>query len=199
VEKKPLVLLVDDEQDLCTLMQMSLSRMGIDTHIAYRLQEAVQALKTHQYDACLTDLNLPDGNGLSLVDFIAQNYPNLPVAVLTAYGNMDIAIAALKAGAFDFVSKPINQKHLEQLLQKAFNQPINQLHIQEDTLEHRLLIGQSLPIQQLRITLKKIARSQAPVFITGESGTGKEVVANLVHRLSNRNEGPLTAVPYRPN
>ena len=110
MEKKPLVLLVDDEQDLCTLMQMSLSRMGIDTHIAYRLQEAVQALKMHQYDACLTDLNLPDGNGLSLVDFIAQNYPNLPVAVLTAYGNMDIAIAALKAGAFDFVSKPINQK-----------------------------------------------------------------------------------------
>ena len=194
MEKKPLVLLVDDEQDLCTLMQMSLSRMGIDTHIAYRLQEAVQALKTHQYDACLTDLNLPDGNGLSLVDFIAQNYPNLPVAVLTAYGNMDIAIAALKAGAFDFVSKPINQKHLEQLLQKAFNQPISQLHIQEDTLEHRLLIGQSLPIQQLRITLKKIARSQAPVFITGESGTGKEVVANLVHRLSNRNEGPFIAI-----
>ncbi len=139
-------------------------------------------------------MNLPDGNGLSLVDFIAQNYPNLPVAVLTAYGNMDIAIAALKAGAFDFVSKPINQKHLEQLLQKAFNQPINQLHIQEDTLEHRLLIGQSLPIQQLRITLKKIARSQAPVFITGESGTGKEVVANLVHRLSNRNEGPFIAI-----
>ena len=194
MEKKPLVLLVDDEQDLCTLMQMSLSRMGIDTHIAYRLQEAVQALKTHQYDACLTDLNLPDGNGLSLVYFIAQNYPNLPVAVLTAYGNMDIAIAALKAGAFDFVSKPINQKHLEQLLQKAFNQPISQLHIQEDTLEHRLLIGQSLPIQQLRITLKKIARSQAPVFITGESGTGKEVVANLVHRLSNRNEGPFIAI-----
>jgi len=86
------------------------------------------------------------------------------------------------------------QKHLEQLLQKAFNQPISQLHIQEDTLEHRLLIGQSLPIQQLRITLKKIARSQAPVFITGESGTGKEVVANLVHRLSNRNEGPFIAI-----
>ena len=194
MEKKPLVLLVDDEQDLCTLMQMSLSRMGIDTRIAYRLQEAVQALKTHQYDACLTDLNLPDGNGLTLVDFIAQNYPNLPVAVLTAYGNMDVAIAALKAGAFDFVSKPINQKHLEQLLQKAFNQPISQLHIQEDTLEHKLLIGQSLPIQQLRVTLKKIARSQAPVFITGESGTGKEVVANLVHRLSNRNEGPFIAI-----
>ncbi|WP_313660116.1 sigma-54 dependent transcriptional regulator, partial [Acinetobacter variabilis] len=105
------------------------------------------------------------------------------------------AIAALKAGAFDFVSKPINQKHLEQLLQKALNKPVDYYqNNSNDSLEHKLLIGQSLPIQQLRVTLKKIARSQAPVFITGESGTGKEVVANLVHRLSNRNEGPLIAI-----
>ncbi|EFE8345384.1 sigma-54-dependent Fis family transcriptional regulator, partial [Escherichia coli] len=116
-------------------------------------------------------------------------------AVLTAYGNMEIAIAALKAGAFDFVSKPINQKHLEQLLQKALNKPVDYYqNNSNDSLEHKLLIGQSLPIQQLRVTLKKIARSQAPVFITGESGTGKEVVANLVHRLSNRNEGPFIAI-----
>ena len=195
MEQQPLVLLVDDEEDLCTLMQMSLMRMGIRTHIAHRLADAKKCLTDHQYDACLTDLNLPDGNGLQLLDWINQHCPNLPVAVLTAYGNMEIAIAALKAGAFDFVSKPINQKHLEQLLQKALNKPVDYYHNnQEDTLEQRMLIGQSKPIQQLRITLQKLARSQAPVFITGESGTGKEVVANLVHRLSNRNEGPFIAI-----
>ncbi|WP_416224443.1 sigma-54-dependent transcriptional regulator [Acinetobacter tandoii] len=175
-------------------MQMMLSRMGFETHVAYRLSQARKMLSEHQYDVCFTDLNLPDGNGLELVEEISQQYPQLPVAVLTAYGNMDIAIAALKAGAFDFVSKPIKQTHLEQLLQKALNKPISQQALNEDALEQRMLIGQSLPIQQLRVTLKKIARSQAPVFITGESGTGKEVVANLVHRLSNRNEGPFIAI-----
>ncbi|TCB52011.1 sigma-54-dependent Fis family transcriptional regulator [Acinetobacter sp. ANC 4779] len=194
MERQPLVLLVDDEEDLCTLMQMSLSRMGIKTHIAYRLEQAKKCLSENEYDACLTDLNLPDGNGLQLVEWIGQHFPTLPVAVLTAYGNMEIAIAALKAGAFDFVSKPINQKHLEQLLQKALNKPVENFQSKEDTLEQKLLIGQSLPIQQLRITLNKIARSQAPVFISGESGTGKEVIANLVHRLSNRNEGPFIAI-----
>lgn len=194
MDSQPLVLLVDDEEDLCTLMQMSLSRMGVKTHVAHRLDQAKHALSKHVYDACLTDLNLPDGNGLQLLDWINEHCPSLPVAVLTAYGNMEIAIAALKAGAFDFVSKPINPKHLEQLLEKALNKPIaTDLPIQ-DSLEHKMLIGQSLPIQQLRKTLKKVARSQAPVFITGESGTGKEVVANLVHRLSNRNEGPFIAI-----
>ncbi|MFH7765538.1 sigma-54-dependent transcriptional regulator [Acinetobacter sp. BSP-28] len=194
VEQQPLVLLVDDEEDLCTLMQMSLSRIGIKTHIAHRVEQAKKFLSEYRYDACLTDLNLPDGNGLQLVEWINQHYPSIPVAVLTAYGNMDIAIAALKAGAFDFVNKPVNQKHLEQLLQKAFNKPAEHLQTKEDSLEQKLLIGQSLPIQQLRVTLNKIARSQAPVFITGESGTGKEVIANLVHRLSNRNEGPFIAI-----
>mgnify|MGYP000210966306 CR=1 FL=1 len=194
VEKRPLVLLVDDEEDLCLLMQMSLARMGIDTHSAHCLSEAKKCLSGHQYDACLTDLNLPDGNGLQLLEWINAHCAGLPVAVLTAYGNMEIAIAALKAGAFDFVSKPVNPKHLEQLLQKALNKPAESSQPQENGLEHKMLIGQSQPMQQLRITLKKIARSQAPVFITGESGTGKEVAANLVHRLSNRSEGPFIAI-----
>ncbi len=194
MEKRPLVLLVDDEEDLCLLMQMSLSRIGIDTHSAHSLSEAKKCLGEHAYDACLTDLNLPDGNGLQLLEWINQHCPSLPVAMLTAYGNMEVAIAALKAGAFDFVSKPVNPKHLEQLLQKALNKPAGPKQQQADALEYKMLIGQSEPIQQLRITLKKIARSQAPVFITGESGTGKEVVANLVHRLSNRNEGPFIAI-----
>ncbi len=192
--QQPLVLFVDDEEDLCTLMQMMLSRMGIETHVAYRIAQAKKMLSEHHYDVCFTDLNLPDGSGLELVEEISQQYPQLPVAVLTAYGNMDIAIAALKAGAFDFVSKPIKQTHLEQLLQKALNNPVQPQASSEDALEQRMLIGQSAPIEQLRVTLKKIARSQAPVFITGESGTGKEVVANLVHRLSNRNEGPFIAI-----
>ncbi|MBJ8420149.1 sigma-54-dependent transcriptional regulator [Acinetobacter courvalinii] len=192
--KQPLVLLVDDEEDLCLLMQMTLARMGIKTHIAYRVEQAKKFFTEFQYDACLTDLNLPDGNGLDLVKHVTQNYPNTPIAVLTAYGNMDIAIAALKAGAFDFVSKPVNQMHLDQLIQKALNRPQPEQEAAETALENKLLIGRSAPIQQLRIALKKIARSQAPVFITGESGTGKEVVANLVHRLSNRSEGPFIAI-----
>lgn len=191
--EQPLVLLVDDEEDLCMLMQMTLSRLGIQTHIAHRIEQAKNLLNKYHYDACITDLNLPDGNGIQLVEWINQFHAQLPVAVLTAYGNMEIAIAALKAGAFDFVNKPINQKHLEQLLQKAFNKPLGNAKV-EDALEYKMLVGQSQPIQHLRTTLKKIARSQAPVFITGESGTGKEVVANLVHRLSNRNEGAFIAI-----
>ncbi|WP_375037339.1 sigma-54-dependent transcriptional regulator [Acinetobacter sp. RW6] len=193
-EQQPLVLLVDDEEDLCLLMQMTLARMGIKTHLAYRVEQAKQLFTQFHYDACLTDLNLPDGSGLELVKHVSQTYSHTPIAVLTAYGNMDIAIAALKAGAFDFVSKPINQIHLDQLLKKALNQPKPEHEFGEITLENDLLIGRSPPIQNLRIAIKKIARSQAPVFVTGESGTGKEVVANLIHRLSNRSEGPFIAI-----
>lgn len=193
-EQQPLVLLVDDEEDLCLLMQMTLARMGIKTHLAYRVEQAKQLFTQFHYDACLTDLNLPDGSGLELVQHVSQTYPYTPIAVLTAYGNMDIAIAALKAGAFDFVSKPINQIHLDQLLKKALNQPKPEHEFGETTLENDLLIGRSPPIQNLRTAIKKIARSQAPVFVTGESGTGKEVVANLIHRLSNRSEGPFIAI-----
>lgn len=193
-EQQPLVLLVDDEEDLCLLMQMTLARMGIKTHLAYQVEQAKQLFTQFHYDACLTDLNLPDGSGLELVKHVSQTYSHTPIAVLTAYGNMDIAIAALKAGAFDFVSKPINQIHLDQLLKKALNQPKPEHECGEITLENDLLIGRSPPIQNLRIAIKKIARSQAPVFVTGESGTGKEVVANLIHRLSNRSEGPFIAI-----
>ena len=195
MDSAPLILLVDDEEDLCTLMSMTLSRMGMHTHVAHKVSEAKVLLSKNNYDACLTDFNLPDGNGVELVEHISKNYPNIPIAVLTAYGNMDLAISALKAGAFDFVNKPIKQQHLQQLLDKALNKPLASTESNnENLLEYKMLIGQSTPIQQLRSTIKKIARSQAPVFITGESGTGKEVVANLVHRLSNRNEGPFIAI-----
>lgn len=163
--QQPLVLFVDDEEDLCTLMQMMLSRMGIETHVAYRIAQAKKMLSEHHYDVCFTDLNLPDGSGLELVEEISQQYPQLPVAVLTAYGNMDIAIAALKAGAFDFVSKPIKQTHLEQLLQKALNNPVQPQASSEDALEQRMLIGQSAPIEQLRVTLKRSLAHKLPCLL----------------------------------
>ena len=195
VDVKPLILFVDDEEDLCMLMQMSLKRMGIDSHIANSVQQAKHRLQQQHYDVCLTDLNMPDGSGLELVSHISSHYPQLPVAVLSAYGNMEIAIAALKAGAFDFVSKPVNQIELQHLLNQALNQASPTLSSPKQLcIESQMLIGQSLAIQNLRQTIKKIARSQAPVFIHGESGTGKEVVANLVHQLSNRSQGPFIAI-----
>lgn len=195
MDVKPLILFVDDEEDLCMLMQMSLSRMGIDCHIAHGVSQAKRQLQQQQYDACLTDLNMPDGSGLELVKHIATHYSQLPVAVLSAYGNMDIAIAALKAGAFDFVSKPVNQVQLQRLLTQALNHPISAADLpKQQLIEEQMLIGYSAAIQSLRQTIQKIARSQAPVFIHGESGTGKEVVANLVHKLSNRNQAPFVAI-----
>ena len=193
-KQQPLVLLVDDEPDLCMLMQMTLSRMGIKTHMAHHLKQAQHFLGEYSYDACITDFNLPDGNGLELVKYVNQHYPKTPIAVLTAYANMEIAIAALKAGAFDFVSKPINQQHLHQLLQKALHVPVIDDSDSQQSLDERLLIGQSDAIAKLRSSIRKIARSQAPVFITGESGTGKDVVANLIHQLGNRQEGPFIAI-----
>lgn len=195
MDQKPLILFVDDEEDLCMLMQMSLSRMGIDCHIAHGVRQAKRCLQQQQYDVCLTDLNMPDGSGLELVSHIATHYPQLPVAVLSAYGNMEIAIAALKAGAFDFVSKPVNQVQLQRLLTQALRQPVQAANVpKQQLIEEQMLIGRSAAIQSLRQTIQKIARSQAPVFIHGESGTGKEVVANLVHQLSNRSQGPFIAI-----
>ncbi|MDQ9023067.1 sigma-54 dependent transcriptional regulator [Acinetobacter sichuanensis] len=192
--RQPLVLLVDDEHDLCVLMQMTLARMGIKTHIAHHLQQAKLFFSEHKYNACITDLNLPDGSGLDLVKHVTQHYPKVPIAVLTAYGNMEIAIASLKAGAFDFVNKPINQQHLHQLLTKALHVPLVDFSEDNLQLEHQLLIGESKPMLKLKETIKKVARSQAPVFISGESGTGKEVVAHLIHKLSNRSDSAFVAI-----
>jgi two-component system, NtrC family, response regulator PilR len=194
MKQQPLVLLVDDEPDLCMLMQMTLSRMGIKTHMAHHLKQALQFFSEYQYDACITDFNLPDGNGIELVKYVNQHYPKTPIAVLTAYANMELAISALKAGAFDFVSKPINQQHLHQLLKKALHVPAVDADLNQLPIEEQYLIGVSEHIQQLRLAIKKIARSQAPVFITGESGTGKEIVANLIHQLSNRHDHAFIAI-----
>ncbi|MHA3052936.1 sigma-54-dependent transcriptional regulator [Acinetobacter sp. ANC 4640] len=193
--QQPRVLLVDDEKDLCMLMHMSLKRIGIQAEVAYNITQAKQELKAQRFDACLTDLNLPDGDGIQLVRHVTEHYPNTPIAVITAYGNMEIAIAALKAGAFDFVSKPASSEDLQQLLEKAIipNEENSHLTASSD-IEERTLIGSSEVIQQLKHTIRKISKTQAPVFITGESGTGKEVVANLIHSLSNRKNGPFVPI-----
>lgn len=189
-----LVLLVDDEYDLCLLMQMGLSRIGVKTHIAHNLAQAKHFFNEYNYQACVTDLNLPDGSGLELVKYTVQHFPNVPIAVLTGYGNMDIAITALKAGAFDFVSKPIQQQQLQQLIQRSIQPMMSTFHQPRLAHERRILIGQSAEIEILRHAIKKIANTNSPVFIGGESGTGKEVVAQLIHQLSYRHNGPFIAI-----
>ncbi len=192
---RKIALIVDDEADLRTLMRLTLMRMGIDCELAANLSDAYRLLKQKRFDVCLTDLNLPDGRGLELVAHISEHYAQLPVAVITAYGSMDIAIDALKAGAFDFVSKPIELARLRELIERAL-----QVHQsataspQSQNLSEQRLIGQSTRMQQLRTMLNKLARSQAPVYISGESGTGKEVVARLIHQLGPRSNGSFVPV-----
>ncbi len=190
---RPLALIVDDEEDLRVLMRMTLKRMNIDCYVADSLQQAHQLLKKTKFDVCLTDLNLPDGSGLQLVQTISQHYPQLPVAVITAYGSMDIAIDALKAGAFDFVSKPIEMPRLKSLIEQALKVNTQEPLVSQG-IEDQKLLGKSPVMQQLKATLHKLARSQAPVYISGESGTGKEVAARLIHLLGPRNNGPFIPV-----
>ena len=184
-----LALIIDDEVDLCRLMQMTLKKMGIETKVAYDYATGVSHLQAYNFDFCLTDLKLPDGTGLDIVKFISKNYAKTPVAVITAHGSMDLAIEALKLGAFDFVNKPLELSRLRQLVENTLKvaENANKLNCKEvyDPFSNRL-IGQSNAIAQLKTTIQKLARSQAPVFLWGESGTGKEVVAKLIHDLSPR-------------
>ncbi len=192
---RPIALIVDDEEDLLTLMRLTLLRMGVDAETASTLKDAQRLLKKQSFDFCLTDLNLPDGSGLSLVGDVARDYPNMPIAVITAYGSMDVAIDALKKGAFDFVSKPVELARLRVLVERALqvNAPSAAAN-EESQLSENLLIGKAPVMLALRTTLTKLARSQAPVYISGESGTGKEVVARLIHLLSPRSSGPFIPV-----
>lgn len=184
-----LALIIDDEVDLCRLMEMTLKKMGIETKVAYDYATGVSHLQAYNFDFCLTDLKLPDGTGLDIVKLINKNYAKTPVAVITAHGSMDLAIEALKLGAFDFVNKPLELSRLRQLVENALKvaENANKLNCKEvyDPFSSRL-IGQSNAIAQLKTTIQKLARSQAPVFLWGESGTGKEVVAKLIHDLSPR-------------
>jgi len=178
-------LVVDDEPDICELLELTLLRMGIDCHTAGSVTAAKAVLLEHpDIDLCLTDMKLPDGNGIDLVQFIQKRHPEIPSAVITAHGNMESAVLALKAGAFDFVSKPVDLGMLRALVTTALKlSPKHQNNQQEAELT---LLGHSAEIQNTRATIKKLARSQAPVHISGESGTGKELAARLIHEQGAR-------------
>ncbi len=179
-----LALIVDDEPDILELLNITLSRMGISSKAAQNLTEAKQLLKTHHFDICLTDLQLPDGNGLELVEHIQTQFPSLPTAVITAFGSMEVAIKALKLGAFDFVSKPVNLKSLKNLVSSAIK--INDTETPVDRRSRDTLLGDSIVMANVRAKIAKLARSQAPIYISGESGTGKELVAKLLHEKGPR-------------
>ncbi len=247
-------LVIDDEADIRELVAMSLDRIGIDTHTAANLEEARHLLDTYEFDVCLTDMRLPDGNGVDFVKFLSHVKPNMPVAVITAHGNIDTAVVAMKNGAFDFLSKPIDINVLRQLVMQAIetgaaknsipaksDEPLaaandgphstqaptpiagshqdNELlaldtqktHTTNASLETlsgrdtkatstsdevgaQSLIGHSEPMRELRSMIAKVARTNAPVWITGESGTGKELIARLIHENSARNSKPFIAV-----
>ncbi|HIF89112.1 MAG TPA: sigma-54-dependent Fis family transcriptional regulator [Candidatus Thioglobus sp.] len=190
--KKPLALIVDDEPDILELLEITLSRMGIDCQKAADLDEANRLLVQSHFDICLTDLRLPDGDGLDLVEQIQKDYPELPVAVITAHGNMEIAVEALKKGAFDFVSKPVELKLLRNLVGSALK--LGTPFPGQDRRSRDQLLGDSSPMRQIRSKIAKLARSQAPIYISGESGTGKELVAHLLHQKGPRSDKPFIAV-----
>ncbi|MBE0486699.1 sigma-54 dependent transcriptional regulator [Marinobacter sp.] len=187
-------LIVDDEPDIRDLLEITLARMGITIYTAPDLTTARALLEQHKPQLCLTDMNLPDGNGIELVHWIQQNAPCTPVAVITAYGSMDTAIESLKAGAFDFVSKPLELPRLRELVNSALKLSKPDIQKSADTDEPGLLLGESPELRKLRNQTRKLARSQAPVFISGESGSGKELVARMIHLQGPRAEGPFVAV-----
>ncbi len=186
-----LALIVDDEPDIRELMALTLGRMGIESFSAASLKEAYDLLLQHKFHICLTDMRLPDGNGLTLVEHLQVKAPEMPVAVISAHGNVESAVQALKYGAFDFVSKPIELPILRNLVKSALklnNTP------EKDRRSRDTLLGESSVMRTTRSMIAKLSRSQAPVYVSGESGTGKELVARLIHSKGPRNEGPFIPV-----
>ncbi|MEA3412044.1 MAG: sigma-54 dependent transcriptional regulator [Pseudomonadota bacterium] len=192
----PHALIVDDEADIRELLEITLGRMDLQTRAAANVNEAKNLLATQPFDLCLTDMRLPDGNGIEIVTHIQKHYPSTPVAMITAYGSMDTAIKALKAGAFDFVSKPIELGSLRDLVNSALQlntDPEPAARSTGDVVAEDTLLGESPAMVRLKATIGKVARSQAPVFLHGESGVGKELVARRVHA-----QGPRTDRPFVP-
>lgn len=190
--KKSLTLIVDDEPDIRELLEITLNRMSIDTCCVENITQAKFHLQEKSFDLCLTDLRLPDGDGLELVDFIQSSPKPIPVAVITAHGNMDTAILAMKKGAFDFISKPIDLTVLRQLIGNALK--FTHMALVKERRTRHTLLGESAVMRDIRAKIEKLARSQAPVYIRGESGSGKELVARLIHQQSTRSEKPFVAV-----
>ncbi|MDP5210261.1 sigma-54 dependent transcriptional regulator [Microbulbifer sp. 2205BS26-8] len=190
----PLALVVDDEPDICELLSLTLQRMGVDCHSAANLSEAKRLLINNRYDFCLTDLRLPDGDGLQLVEYIQSGvHRDVPVAVITAHGNMDTAIKALKLGAFDFVSKPVDLEHLRTLVQLALRLDQNR-HRPKVKDADQLLLGEAENMRKLREQIAKVTRSDAPVYISGESGCGKELAARAIHAQGARADKPFVPI-----
>lgn len=189
---KSLVLIVDDEPDILELLEITLDRMGISALCAQNLERAKSLLQQQRFDLCLTDMRLPDGDGLELVDYVQTMASPLPIAVITAHGNMDTAILAMKKGAFDFLSKPVELPSLRQLVNSAIK--VSDLTSPKERRTRQILLGESSAMRAIRAKIGKLARSQAPVYVSGESGAGKELVARLIHQQSPRSDKPFIAI-----
>ncbi len=190
---KPTILIVDDEADLVELVSLTLARMNLATESAGDLASARRIMGERRFDLCLADMRLPDGDGLDLVAWIQQHQPSLPVAVISAHGNVESAVRALKLGAFDFVTKPLDLGVLRRLVAVAIRLG-DSSGAGETTRLGPQLLGASQAMGELRALIARVARSQAPVHISGESGTGKELVARLIHAGGARRDGPFVAV-----
>jgi two-component system response regulator PilR (NtrC family) len=186
--QKPLALVIDDEPDIRELLALTLGRMDVDTVLAEDVSGAKEQLGNRQFDICLTDMRLPDGDGLDLVEWMQRNAAGVPVAVITAHGNVETAVQALKLGAFDFISKPLDLNNLRNIVGNALKLS------KKDAEEASRLLGESEPMRELREMIDRVARSQAPIHISGESGTGKELVARLIHDSGPRKDSPFVPV-----
>ena len=185
---QPLALVIDDEPDICELLTLTLGRMDVRTETAMDVAGAKALLGKHHFDICLTDMRLPDGDGLELVEWMQANASGVPVAVITAHGNVETAVQALKLGAFDFISKPLDLGNLRTIIENALR-----VRAPGQTSGSKLL-GESKRMYDLREMISKVAQSQAPVHISGESGTGKELVARMIHDIGPRAEAPFVPV-----
>lgn len=187
-KKNTTVLLVDDEPDILELLELALCKMGMEVDKAISVRVALEKLASRRFDLCLTDMSLPDGNGLQVVQHIAQHNLDVPVAVITAHGNMENAITALKAGAFDYLAKPVSLDQLRSLVKSALKLP------QAVASGDRVLLGHGPAMQKVRDLIARVARSQAPVHISGESGSGKELAARMIVQNGPRHDQPFIAV-----
>ncbi len=196
------VLIIDDEPDIRELLEITLLRMGLQTVSAATVQEALNCLQQQKIDLCLTDMKLPDGTGIDIVNYIHHKLPHIPVAVITAFGSMETAVEALKSGAYDFVSKPVDLNKLRDLIETALklsekkSHTVKQTHASSEPpdFSDNLILGESAPIQSLLKTIQKLAKSQAPVYINGESGSGKELVAKSIHQSGPHRDKPFVPV-----
>ena len=189
---KKRALIIDDEADIRELLAMTLNQMDLEVDEAETLSEAIEALNKESYAFCLTDMNLPDGSGMDLISLIQNKYPNMPVAMITAYGNTEIAVEALKLGAFDFVTKPLELPRLRNMVEAAL--ALSSQKPGKLSKSAGKLTGDSVVMDKLRQQISRVARSQAPVFIHGESGSGKEIVARNIHYSGPKAEGPFIPV-----